>query len=417
MLPPTLSDLAALDAAGMPSLFRLPPEVERLREEAREFARQVVRPRAEANDLAPAGDFDWAVIREGHRRDLLRLTIPAELGGRGAGVLGVAVVMEEIAAACPATALVFGASLLALSAVLFSADRRLQARFLPPFLSDDPVLACNAITEDEAGCDLLIPGNAAHVANPMTATRDGDHYILNGTKRFITNGQVAEWATVFATVTPPAPRDGRTVFIVGLDTPGITRSGIADKMGYRACLGTTLEFAGVAVPSENVVLGEGLGQGYLRVQSNQARSIVAAISTGVARGAFEIAASYARRRVQGGRPLIEHQFTARKLAEMTAKVDGARLLYLQAAYQADHLLPAPDYGPATAKLFADRAAIEVTEEAMSILGARGYCREYGIEKLVRDSFGARIYEGTPEVLALAIAGALARPELSADEAR
>ncbi|NGN67989.1 acyl-CoA/acyl-ACP dehydrogenase [Streptomyces sp. A7024] len=390
----------------MPSMFRLPPEVEELRDEVRHYAETVVRPRVLANDLAPADDFDWDTIRKGHELGLLRLTIPKELGGRGVGVLGCAVAMEELAAVCASTALVFGASLLGQTSVLFSGDRQLQSRFLPAFLGDEPVLACNAITEDAAGCDLLIPENAGHAADVMTARRDGDHYVLTGVKRFITNGKVADWAAVFANLEGHEGATGLTVFVVPLDSEGVTRGEVADKMGYRACLGTTLHFDEVRVPEENVIFGEGRALDYLAVQSNQARSIVAAISTGVARAALTIAKDFAGERVQGGKPLHEHQFTARKLAEMSAKVEAARLLYLQAAYQADHMLPAPVYGPAVAKLFADRAAVEVAEEAMSIVGARGYCREYGVEKLVRESFGARIYEGTPEVLALAITGAL-----------
>ncbi|MEV1077634.1 acyl-CoA dehydrogenase family protein [Streptomyces sp. NPDC050211] len=403
---PTLSDLSALNAAAMPSLFQLPPEVEELRDEVREFARTVVKPRVLDNDLAPADDFDWETVRAGHELGLLRLTIPKEFGGRGMGVLGVAVAMEELASVCASTALIFGASLLGQTSVLFSGDQQLQARFLPPFLGDSPVLACNAITEEIAGCDLLIPEHTELAEDVMTARRSGDHFVLNGVKRFITNGKVAEWAAVFANIEGHPGATGLTVFIVPLDSEGVTRGAVADKMGYRACLGTTLTFEDVRVPEENIVFGEGGGWNYLTVQSNQARSIVAAISTGVARGAFEIAKEWAGERVQAGKPLYEHQFTARKLAEMSTKIEASRLLYLQAAHQADNMLPAPVYGPAVAKMFADRAAIEVSEEAMSIVGARGYCREYGVEKLVRESFGARIYEGTPEVLALAITGAL-----------
>jgi alkylation response protein AidB-like acyl-CoA dehydrogenase len=322
------------------------------------------------------------------------------------GVLGVSVAMEELASVCASTALIFGASLLGQTSVLFSGDQQLQARFLPPFLGDKPVLACNAITEETAGCDLLIPEHAELAEDVMTARRDGDHFVLDGVKRFITNGKVAEWAAVFANIEGNPGATGLTVFIVPLDSEGVTRGEVADKMGYRACLGTTLHFDGVRVPEENIAFGEGGGWNYLTVQSNQARSIVAAMSTGVARGAFEIAKEWAGERVQAGKPLYEHQFTARKLAEMSSKIEASRLLYLQAAYQADNMLPAPVYGPAVAKLFADRAAIEVAEEAMSIVGARGYCREHAVEKLVRESFGARIYEGTPEVLALAITGAL-----------
>ena len=404
--PATLSDLAALDAAAMPSFFNLPPDVEQLRDEVRDFAQTVVKPRVLANDLAAHDDFDWEVVRKGHELGLTRLTLPTAIGGRGVGVLGVAVALEEIASVCASTALIFGASLLGQSSVLASGDPALQGRFLPTLLGPDPVLACNAITEEVAGCDLLIPQNSPHAEQVTTARRDGDSYVLNGIKRFITNGQVAQWCTVFANLEGEPGADGLTTFVVPLDLEGVTRGPVADKMGYRACLGTTLTFTDVRVPAANLVHGEGNGWNFLTMQSNQARTTVAAISTGVARGAFEIARDWAGERVQGGLPLYQHQFTARKLAEMSVKIDASRLLYLQAAYQADNMLPAPTYGPAAAKLYADRIAIEVSEESMSILGARGYCREYNVEKFVRESFGARIYEGTPEVLALAITNSL-----------
>ena len=217
---------------------------------------------------------------------------------------------------------------------------------------------------------------------------------------------MAHYATVFGNLEGHPGATGLTCFVVPLDTPGVTRGEVADKMGYRACLGTELHFANVRVPEENVVGGEGAGV-YINVaQMNMARAAVAAISTGIARGALQIAKEWCEQRVQGGKKLYEHQFTARKLAEMSAKVDAARMLYLRAAFLADNELPAPSYEPAIAKLFADRAAIEVAEEAMSLMGARGYVREYRLEKYLRDALGTRIYEGTPEVLALAITSAL-----------
>ncbi|MFE7115364.1 acyl-CoA dehydrogenase family protein [Streptomyces sp. NPDC057654] len=383
-----------------------PPQIQELRERIREFVDKDVRPRVADNDRAPAEDFDWELVRLGHEAGLLRLVVPKEYGGLGLGVLGVAVALEEIAAACAGTALIFGATLLGQAPVLLSSDPHLQARFLPLFSGDNPVLACNAITEDQAGCDLLIPENAEHATDVVQARRDGDSYLLTGRKRFITNARLAEFGSVYANIEGHPGATGLTAFIVPLDTPGVTRGPVADKLGYRACLGSELLFDNVRVPAENVVGGEGNGMLINIQQMNMARATVAAISTGVARGAFDLAKDWCAERVQGGLPLHQHQFTARKLAEMASKVEAARLMYLKAAQAADTEIPAPVYEPATAKLFADRVAIEVAQEAMSLMGARGYLRENGMEKFVRESFGARIYEGTPEVLALAITEAL-----------
>ena len=400
---PTLSDQPLLTAGALPSLFTLADEVETLRHAARAFARNDLAPVALKLDLADAADFDWGIVEKGHDAGLLRVVIPREYGGLGQGVLATAVAMEEIAAVDPSTALIFGATLLAQTAVLLGGDPRLSARFLPSFAGDTPVLAANAITEEVAGSDLLIQENLPIAQDVASARPDGDHFVINGIKRFITNGKVADWACVYANVEGYPGATGLTAFIVPLDLWGVARGEVADKMGYRACLGTTLTFTDVRVPVENVIGGVANGGHIIQLQTNQARVSVAALSTGVAQGALDIAKRWVAARVQGGIPLWKHQFSARKLAEMSAKVEASRLLYLQAAYQADNLLPGPTYGPAIAKLYADQIAMEVSNEAMSLMGARGYCREYGLEKLVRDSFGARIYEGTPEILALDIA--------------
>ena len=384
----------------------LPSGVEQFREAAQEFARNIVKPRVQDLDQKPAAHFDWDLVGHGHRIGLTRAAIPKEYGGLGVGMLGVATALEEVAAVCPGTALIFGATLLGQAPILLSGDPRLQARFLPLFSGDEPVLACNAVTEEDAGCDLIIPSQAEHARNVTTAVRDGDHYVLTGRKRFITNAKVAAFASVFATMEGSRGATGLTSFIVPLDLPGVVRGPVADKMGYRVCLGSELEFHGVRVPAEYLIGAEGEGMAINMAQSNMARAAVAGISTGVARSALEQAIAWCGERVQGGRHLKDQQFTAAKLADMAAKVDAARLLYLRAADKVDNELPPPVYEPAAAKLFADRTAIDVAETALSLLGARGYLRSYGVEKTMRDALGTRIYEGTPEVLALAITDSL-----------
>jgi alkylation response protein AidB-like acyl-CoA dehydrogenase len=386
--------------------FELPHSVREVQLAAREFVDSAIRPRVAMNDAAPHDEFDWELVQAGHDFGLFRMIIPSEFGGMGLGILAVAVTLEEIASACAGTALIFGATMLGQAPILLSGDPHLQARFLPMFCGDEPALACNAITENLAGCDMLIPENAQFAEEVMTAVPDGDHYVLTGRKRFITNARVARFASVYANLEGYVGATGLTGFIVPLDSPGVIQGPVADKMGYRACLGSELIFDAVRVPRENVIAGECNGMLINIQQMNMARATVAAISTGVARGAFDLAKAWAGERVQGGKLLYQHQFSARKLAEMSAKIDAARLLYQRAATIADSRVPAPAYEPAVAKLFADNVAIEVSQEAMSLQGARGYLRERLAEKYVRESLGARIYEGTPEVLALAITEAL-----------
>jgi alkylation response protein AidB-like acyl-CoA dehydrogenase len=398
-------DLSLPEISG-PTFTSLPPAVEALRDRVREFAQERLRPEVRRLDQSDAADFDWQLVTEGHQLGLTRLVISRQHGGLGYGELGVAVALEELAAVDAGFALIFGATMLGQAPLLLSGDPALQARFLPLFAGDEPVLACNAITEEMAGCDLLIPENAQFAIDVMQARRDGDHYVLNGAKKFITNGKVAAYATVFANIDGSPGASALTCFVVPLDQPGIVLGDVADKMGYRACLGTEMSFTDVRVPAENMIGGEGGGVFINVQQMNMARAAVAAISTGVARGALDLVRQWCGERVQGGVPLYRHQFTARKLAEMSMKVDAARLLYLRAAHLADTEIPAPTYEPAVAKLFADRIAVEVAEEAMSLMGARGYVRDFGMEKYLREALGARIYEGTPEVLALAITESL-----------
>jgi alkylation response protein AidB-like acyl-CoA dehydrogenase len=385
---------------------RFAPEVVEFRGAVREFAQTVVAPRALELDMDAHDAFDWEVVQQGHALGLTRAMLTREQGGLGVGVVGACLAMEELAAACPGVALIFGATMLGQAPVLLSGDPQLQARFLPQFTGDQPVLACNAVCEEHAGLDLVIPDNAQFAEGMSTLRRDGDFYRLNGHKRVITNGSVAAFASVFATIDGERPDRGLTCIIVPLDADGVSTGPVADKMGYRACLGAEITFDDVLVPVENLVGDEGDGLDILVAQGNMARASVAAVSTGVARHALELAVAYAGSRVQGGKPLAQHQMSARKLAEMTSKVDAARLLYLRAADRTDHELPAPEYEPAVAKFFADRIAIEVASEAAGLLGSRGYIKEFGVEKVLRDAYGARIYEGTPEALALAITGCL-----------
>jgi alkylation response protein AidB-like acyl-CoA dehydrogenase len=385
-----------------------PPEVENFRTLVREFAREEVAPRALELDQAPHDDFDWDLVRIGHQLGLTRAMLPPEFGGLGVGVVGVCLAMEELAVADPGVALIFGATMLGQAPILLSGDPHLQARFLPQFVGDEPVLACNAVCEEDHGVDLVVPQNVRFAENMTTMRRDGDEYVISGRKRVITNAAVASFASVVVNMEGSTPDEGLTYVMVPLETEGVTRGPVADKMGYRACLGSELWFDDVRVPAENIISGEGDGLDILVAQGNMARSSVAATATGVARHALEGATQFCGERVQGGVALREHQMTARKLADMTAKVDAARFLYLNAAHKVDNQLPPPEYEPAVAKYFADRIAIEVASDAVSLMGSRGYIKEFAMEKVLRDSFGTRIFEGTPEALALSITDCLYR---------
>lgn len=389
--------------------------VRRFLDDVREFARDVVAPQAVELDQQAAEDFGWDVIQAGHDVGLTRALLPRELGGLGVGVVGVATAMEELAAADPGIALAFGATMLGQTPVLLTGDPGLQKRYLSAFSGPRAVLACNAVAEEEAGSDLVIPQHFADARIRTTLRRDGAGYRLSGHKRFITNGAVAAFASVYANLEGYPGATGLTCVIVSLDAEGVRRGDVLDKMGYRNCLGSELWFDDVYVPAEDLVGGEGQGTAINLAQGNMARSSVAAVSTGIARHALETAVDWCGQRVQGGKLLREHQMTARRLADMAVDVDAARLLYQRAATLVDTQLPAPEREPAMAKMFADRVAMDTASAAVALMGSRGYMKSYGLEKVLRDSFGTRIFEGTPEALALAITDTLYRDEDDDDD--
>lgn len=387
----------------------LDPTLTAVRDQVRAFAQEVVRPKVADNDADTADSLDWEIVQAGHDLGLTRLVVPKACGGLGYGIKAAAVALEELGAVDAGTALIFGATLLGQAPLLLSGNEQLQGQYLSRFASDKAILACNAITEERAGCDLLIPENTQFADSEVTARPDGDSYIITGRKRFITNGAVADFGSVYANIDGMPPEQGYTCFVVPFDD-NVEVVKIADKMGYRNCLGTEIYFHEVRVPATNIIGEVGLGVNINIQQMNMARSTVAALSTGVARGAFELALDFAKNRRQGGKQLWEHQFTAGKIADMATKIESARLLYLRGADVADNQIPVPALEPAIAKLHADRISIEVAETAMSIMGARGYLREYGAEKYMREALGARIYEGTPEVLSLAITQSMVNPD-------
>lgn len=367
-----------------------------------EFARDVVAPSAAERDSTDKGQVDWATVREGHRLGLLRMALPREMGGLGLSQLGIALTLEEIAAADPGMALVFGATGLFQTPLLVSGDAALQERYLTPFLGDEPVLACNAVAEEYNGTDLVLPQNAPHAQDMTTARHVGGEYLLNGTKKYITNAPFATYATVLANLAGSPGSTGLTCFVTELEQDGVTRGEVHDKVGYRTAPAGELIFEDARVPEGNVIGDERGGWDLNVAIGNLTRVACAAAATGIARHALRRAVAWCGQRRQGGRMLHEHQMSARKLADMAARVSSARALYLDAAVKADNVLPTPAYEPAVAKMVADRTAIDNADAAMALIGAQAFQRDDGMDRVLRDAYGPRIYEGSPEALALVI---------------
>ncbi|THA83351.1 acyl-CoA dehydrogenase family protein [Streptomyces sp. A0592] len=370
------------------------------------FAREEVAPGAAERDRIEKGQIDWDTVRQGHALGLLRMAIPRDFGGLGLSQLAIALTLEELASADPGMALVFGATGLFQTPLLICENPRLQEKYLPAFLGPEPVLACNAVAEERNGTDLVLPQQAAHAQDMTVARRSGGEYLLTGTKRYITNAPVATYATVMANLDGAPGSTGLTCFVTELEQDGVTRGEIHDKVGYRTAPAGELILDNARVPEENVIGDENGGWDLNVAIGNLTRVTCAAVATGIARHALDRAVAWAGTRRQGGRLLFEHQMSARKLADMSARVSAARALYLDAVLKADTVIPTPAYEPAVAKLVADRAAIDNADAAMSLIGAAAFQREDGMDRVLRDAYGPRIYEGSPEALALVITGEL-----------
>ncbi|MDX3372926.1 acyl-CoA/acyl-ACP dehydrogenase [Streptomyces sp. ME02-6991-2A] len=370
------------------------------------FAREEVAPGAAERDRIEKGQIDWDTVRKGHALGLLRMAIPRDFGGLGLSQLALALTLEELASADPGMALVFGATGLFQTPLLICENPRLQEKYLPAFLGPEPVLACNAVAEERNGTDLVLQQQAPYAQDMTIARRSGSEYLLTGTKRYITNAPVATYATVMANLDEAPGSTGLTCFVTELEQDGVTRGETHDKVGYRTAPAGELILDNARVPEENVIGDERGGWDLNVAIGNLTRVTCAAVATGIARHALDRAVAWAGTRRQGGRLLFEHQMSARKLADMSARVSSARALYLDAVLKADTIIPTPAYEPAVAKLVADRAAIDNADAAMSLIGAAAFQREDGMDRVLRDAYGPRIYEGSPEALALVITGEL-----------
>jgi acyl-CoA dehydrogenase len=369
----------------------LSDEQQALRELARRFATNEIAPIAAEADRAE--EYPWQLVEKAHRIGLINVTVPEEYGGAGLGCFEDCLIAEELAAACAGVYSSFVASTLGLTPLNIAASPEQMERLMKPFCAE-PALAAFCLTEPGAGSD---------VSSVRTrATRDGDSYILNGTKRFITNGGVAKLYTVTATTDPQLRHRGLVVLVVPPDSPGLSVGKKEEKMGQRA--GDTREviFEDVRVAVENLLGSEGEGFRLVMQTLDRIRAEVAAAAVGVGRAAMEAALQYAREREQFGRTIASFQAIQFKLADMAIKLEAARLLVWQAAWLADRGLR-NSYESAIAKCFAADSAMQITTEAVQIFGGYGYIKEYPVEKYMRDAKLLQIYEGTNEVQRLIIA--------------
>jgi acyl-CoA dehydrogenase len=376
--------------------FSLSDELLEIQAKARKFAHEEILPIAAEYDCK--AEVPPGIAEKAKEAGLLNVTIPREYGGMGYGALQSAIIAEELGAACAGISITILVNGLALTPILLAGTDEQKAKFLRP-VAEGAKLAAFCLTEREAGSDA---GSLKSTALP-----DGDDFVINGRKCFITSGGLAHVMTVFALTDPDRGPRGVSAIIVPADAPGIRVVKVEDKMGQRASNTVELAFENVRVPQSNLLGKPGRGFPIAMQTLDFGRSGVAALSVGVARAALDHATEYAKERQQFGSPVITNQGIAFMLADMAMKVEAARLLTWQAAWMADQGLKATGKS-AMAKCFAADTAMEITTNAVQVLGGYGYMKDYPVEKLMRDAKLLQIYEGTNQIQRMVIARQLGK---------
>jgi acyl-CoA dehydrogenase len=383
--------MATTEAIGSGVSFELTEEQRALRELAHEFAEKEIRPKAAEYDEHQTHPAD--VIAKAHEVGLMNPHVPEELGGTGLGSMDGAILGEELCWGCSGIGTAIVANILGALPMLIAGTEEQQREWLPPLL-EEPILCSFALTEPNAGSDVS--------GIQTTATRQGDGYVINGSKMFITNAGHASWVIVFASTNRDAGHRGLTAFIVPTDTDGVVVEKHLDKMGQRATDTSALAFQDVKVPASNRLGEEGQGFKIAMQTLDHTRPGTAAGAVGVARAAFEHAVEYSKERVQFGQPVAMNQGVNFLVADMAAEIEAARLLVWQAAWLLDQGRRAT-LQSSYAKRFAADTAMKVTTDAVQIFGGYGYIKEYPVEKLMRDAKLFQIYEGTSQIQRLVIA--------------
>lgn len=375
--------------------FTLPPHTEALRDEVRKFSEREIRPHVMAWDEAKT--FPTEAVAKLGEMGMLGIIFPEAYGGAGMGYLEYAVVVEELSRVDGSIGITVAAHNSLCSNHIYSmGDERQKQKYLVP-LASGKVLGAWGLTEPGAGSDAG--------AQRTSAKKEGSHWVLNGTKNFITHGTVGEIAVVMARTRPARPgqsdTDGISAFILEKGMNGFRPGKQENKLGLRASDTSELIMEDVKVPEENLLGEEGVGFKQAMKTLDGGRISIGALALGMAQGAFEAAVKYAKQRETFGQPIAEHQGIKWKLADMQVQVEAARLLIYKAATLKDQGLP---YGKAASmgKLFASEIACRVAEEAVQVLGGYGYVKDYPVEKFYRDVKLCTIGEGTSEIQRMVI---------------
>jgi alkylation response protein AidB-like acyl-CoA dehydrogenase len=374
-------------------LYELPAEFVEFRDMIRQIVREKVAPRAAEIDAK--AEYPWDLRRLFAEQDLFGLPFTEEFGGTGTGALMLNIAVEEVSKACASSALMLMLQELGTLPIRLHGTRELQERFLPRCATGEWAPAF-ALSEPEAGSD---PAGMT-----TSAVRDGDEWVITGTKNWISNLGIADFYIVFAVTDRESRR--LSAFVVEADRPGFSVGKLEHKLGIRGSPTGQPIFDEVRIPQENLIGTEGRGLSVALSTLDHSRLGVAAQALGIAQGATDYAVAYAKERRQFGQPIASFQGMQFKLADMETRTAAARELLYKACAKADR--GEPDLGKysAMAKLFASDTAMAVTVEAVQVLGGYGYVTEYPVERMMRDAKITQIYEGTNEIQRLVIARTL-----------
>ncbi len=339
-------------------------------------------------ELDEKGEFPSEIMKAIAEADLFRIFVPEEYGGLGGGILDFCLAIEELSRGCSGVAVSYAASGLGAFPILLAGTEEQKKKYLPSIASGEKLTAF-ALTEAEAGSDVSNVKTRAHL--------EGDHWVLNGVKQFITNGGVADIYTVVATTAPERGARGLTTFIVEKGTEGFTFGKKEDKMGIRASVTSELVFENCKIPGENLLGKKGLGFILAMRVFDRTRPGIGAQAVGIAQGAYEEAVKYGKERVQFGKAIINFQAIQFMLADMATQIEAARALVYSVARTIDSGVKNVSKESAMAKVFASDVCMKVTVDAVQIMGGYGYMKEYPAEKMMRDAKITQIYEGTNEI--------------------
>lgn len=375
--------------------YFLTEEQKEIKNIARQVAEEKMKPVREKYD--EEATFPWDVVKAMAQTDLFRVLLPEEYEGFGGKVMDNVVMMEELSKIDSGIALALGGTGLGMYPILLNGSDEQKEKYLPQIASGEK-LAAFALTESEAGSD------AGGIKT--TAEKEGDHYIINGTKQWITNGGEADIYTVFALTDPSRGTRGASAFIVEKGTEGFDFGKKENKMGIRASTTRELIFDEVKVPKENLISREGFGFMIAMKTLDKSRPMVASQALGIAQGALDEAVKYSKERHQFDKPISSFQSVQNMLADMAMKVEAARALIYATAKSIDSGVKKYSKVSAMTKCFASDVAMEVTTDAVQVLGGYGYMKEYPVEKMMRDAKITQIYEGTNQIQRLVIASNL-----------